>query len=295
MNYSIQDVFQRYTKGEELNLLRNDVLVFNDMSTLQVVYEYPFRLNAIIMMACWQGSVDFSVNAENHTAHTGQFAIVTPDSLLRVTHTSDDFDAMLFIASVDYLMALKLELKEYLPYYFSLQGGVVIPLCDNCFSRIWKISNILISDDDEEGDTSAVRRSLVAALVESLRFAFDHHMPSSQIPDSKNAPVMLNNSLMNRFVTLLQEKHNQEHRVIYYADKLGLTPKYFSQVIRQMSGKSAVDWINEYVIVEAQNRLRYSQASIADIADELGFASQTQFCKSFKRLCGCTPNEYRKK
>jgi AraC-like DNA-binding protein len=79
----------------------------------------------------------------------------------------------------------------------------------------------------------------------------------------------------------------------FYADKLCLTPKYLSKLIKTTSGKSAPEWIDSYVILEAKNLLKYSDIAIKEIVYRLNFPNQSVFYKFFKARTGMTPSEYR--
>jgi AraC-like DNA-binding protein len=79
----------------------------------------------------------------------------------------------------------------------------------------------------------------------------------------------------------------------FYADRLSLTPKYLSRIIKEASGRSAPEWIDDYVILEAKNLLKYSGLAIKEIVYKLNFPSQSVFYKFFKARTGMTPTEYK--
>ena len=79
----------------------------------------------------------------------------------------------------------------------------------------------------------------------------------------------------------------------FYADKLCLSPKYLSKLIKEVSGKCAPEWIDAYVMLEAKQLLRYSDMAIKEIVYRLHFPNQTVFYKYFKAHSGMTPTEYR--
>ena len=97
------------------------------------------------------------------------------------------------------------------------------------------------------------------------------------------------------FIELVEKYHNKERSVGFYADKLCISPKYLSQIIKNVSGFSAPDIIDKYVILEAQHLLRHTDLSVKEIADQLNFPNQSFFYKYFKSHTGCTPNFYRQK
>ena len=78
------------------------------------------------------------------------------------------------------------------------------------------------------------------------------------------------------------------------SQQLHMTPKYLSRTVMDASGKTASEWIDSYVIMEARNMLRHSDMNIKEIADALNFTGQSAFYKYFMRKTGQTPGQYRK-
>ena len=80
----------------------------------------------------------------------------------------------------------------------------------------------------------------------------------------------------------------------FCAEQLGWTPKHLSGVVKEVSGKTVGEWIDEFVILEAKALLNSSSMNIQEIADRLSFANQSFFGKYFKHYTGMSPKEYRK-
>lgn len=102
-------------------------------------------------------------------------------------------------------------------------------------------------------------------------------------------------TVFNNFITLLKKNYRQRRDVGFYSDKLCLTPKYLSSLIKRVSGKTITDWIDDFVLTESKALLRSTDLSVSQICDGLNFDSQTVFGKFFKRKTGMSPREYRKK
>ena len=100
--------------------------------------------------------------------------------------------------------------------------------------------------------------------------------------------------IFNRFIALVNEYGKRERNISFYADKLCLTPHYLSTVIRETSGQTVMQWINQAVILEAKVLLKHSDMLIFQISDELNFPNPSFFSKFFKRMTGMTPAEYQK-
>jgi AraC-like DNA-binding protein len=90
----------------------------------------------------------------------------------------------------------------------------------------------------------------------------------------------------------VQENYVRERAISFYADRLCVTPKYLSQVVKQISGRLAGEWISDYVILEAKALINSHKYTMQQISDMLNFANQSFFAKYFKEKAGCTPSSY---
>lgn len=95
------------------------------------------------------------------------------------------------------------------------------------------------------------------------------------------------------FFDLLYQHHKEERTVSFYAQKMHLTSKYLTTIIRQQTGKSILVWINEAVIAQAKSLLKTTNLSVMEITDVLHFAESSLFCRFFKRHTSMTPSAYR--
>ena len=118
------------------------------------------------------------------------------------------------------------------------------------------------------------------------------HMKHEMPDDGKGTPRQ--EELYNSFLELVGDNYNQSRELGFYADRLCVTAKYLSEVVKAVSGKTALEIIEEYVITECKALLLSTVMSIQEISDELNFPSQSVFGKYFKRVTGLSPNAYRK-
>ena len=95
------------------------------------------------------------------------------------------------------------------------------------------------------------------------------------------------------FRVLLERNFENEHQVNFYAEKLNLTPKKLSKIIKQNSGRTALENIHQRIILEAKRLIKYSDHSIKEIAFFLSFDDPSHFNKFFKKNTQLTPKEYR--
>lgn len=93
----------------------------------------------------------------------------------------------------------------------------------------------------------------------------------------------------------LARKHfRQERQIGFYADKLSITTTYLSRVVRELTGNTINNYLNNLAFEEACTLLRSSGMPIGEIAFSLGFGDQSTFTNFFKAHAGCTPKAYQK-
>lgn len=78
------------------------------------------------------------------------------------------------------------------------------------------------------------------------------------------------------------------------ASQLNLSPRYLSDILKQETGKTAMDLIHIYLISEAKNLLKINDQNVSEVAYSLGFENLPYFSRLFKKEVGVSPNQYRK-
>jgi AraC family transcriptional activator of pobA len=102
-------------------------------------------------------------------------------------------------------------------------------------------------------------------------------------------------SRLRRF-RLLVESHYLEHwPVERYAQQLGISESSLNRLCQRLNGSTAFDVIQQRLALEARRRLVYVAASVAALAAELGFRDPAYFCRFFRKQCGMSPTEFRRR
>lgn len=137
------------------------------------------------------------------------------------------------------------------------------------------------------------------ALHEAVRLSYEYlrtltvYSVGSGLLSHTIAPG--NRNIYNRFMELIANHCCQQHEVSFYARALHITPRYLAQITAAMGHKTPRDLIIEGVIDETVRLLVSTQRSIQEIAYDTGFSSQAQLSRTFRRIKGTTPSEWRRK
>ena len=96
------------------------------------------------------------------------------------------------------------------------------------------------------------------------------------------------------FLRLVPIHFAEHHDVGFYASELCITPRYLSQIVRDISGRTVIDHINQMLLMEASYLLQQTSLPIADIAVRLHFSETASLTRFFTRMKGINPSMYRK-
>lgn len=109
----------------------------------------------------------------------------------------------------------------------------------------------------------------------------------------------INHSVVQKFESLLHDYMEHEAAkeevptVAYFADKCCFSPGYFGELVKTETGRTAQDFISDYMVQFAKRQLDNPSLSISQVSETLGFEYPQHFVRFFKRKTGTTPKEYR--
>ena len=139
-----------------------------------------------------------------------------------------------------------------------------------------------------------VQRKMLTTIISLLKqetlFEFAFHF-SAQLQETAQ-PLSRKREVLMTFLLSLNQEYRQQRTVRYYAEKQGLTPRHFADIVKRESGFTPMEWINMVTINQAKNLLRQPNILVKQVADELGFPEQFTFRKYFKVHTGQSPSEY---
>ena len=251
-------------------------------------FDIPFKMDATTIIICTQRKMKGKVNLKSYSSEAPGLFIVLPDQILQYEYISANFKGDFIIMSKQFTNDLLLNIHERFPLFRSIQDNSWIPL--TAAELISMTDYYFMFKKTVQMENTPHRMEIIKHLLQAFFYSSSYHF--QKMTDSENQSKQ--DLLMKRFLDLVKQNFKSERGVEFYADKLCLTPKYLSKVVKQNSEKSASQWINDFVILEAKALLRSTNMTVQQIGDELNFLSQSFFGKYFKRRVGVSPKEYRK-
>ncbi len=214
---------------------------------------------------------------------------IAPEAIRKFTDLYKNYDARIFFFRKEVFLQRQTDINYLDKFeFFESSGQQIVELTAQEF-KLFKSYFDLIHEKSIENDlhTSEIVRSLIYIILNEI-----DSIHRSKNKD-KTTEVSRGNAVLFEFKRLLTKHFIHERQVSFYAEKLHLSPKYFSTLIREVSGKTASEWINEMLLLEAKVLLQNPELTIAQIAYNLNFSDPSHFGKFFKKHSGKTPLQFR--
>jgi AraC-like DNA-binding protein len=98
---------------------------------------------------------------------------------------------------------------------------------------------------------------------------------------------------VKKFMLLIEENYQRNLKVNDYAGMLSITANHLTQLVKQITGKTTNEILQEKNILEIKRLLLYTNLTVTEIATQMNFPDQSYFTKYFKKCTGITPLQYR--
>lgn len=258
--------------------------------------EYPCRFDGLLMIYCIKGHMKLSVNLNDYELYDSQLIIANPGNIIKVSDVEcadvRDLNYVVLAMSSKFGSELKIDMKKIMNEGVTLLETPIMTLSKGMQSVMAGYLNLAAQVINSESPfCEDALSSLLSSMICLAAGTWVEKMDEMKMNASQT--TTRSKMVFEQFIRLVGEYHTKYRNVGFYADKLCLTPKYLSKLIKTASGRSAPEWIDSYVILEAKNLLKYSDITIKEIVYRLNFPNQSVFYKFFKARTGMTPSEYR--
>lgn len=284
-NITIEQMFDLLQGREDQT---REFMVLVDSPYRGVFVGRPFNAPGAIIMLCTHGSITVRVNLTEYKLTPGSVMLYGENSIIEYPEISQDARFCMVALTRQFIGSMMVDYMAVIPIfkYISENKEHQLTVNEQEITVLKKYFELLY--EIVPTYNRAVMRDLFASFVRTLGDMYSRRLQEKISSRSRQ------DEYFERFILKLTENHQRERSVKFYADELHITPKYLSTVIKDVSGRSAASWINEFVINKAKMLLKFSGKSIQEITYELNFSTQSFFGKFFKRHTGISPSDYRK-
>lgn len=293
-DFTLSKVKELFLKDDIINLGDDFILARQNNNIDLQLLKFPSKIDGFIAAYCKKGRFRCMINLKEYEIHDGMLVLSIPDNIVQMTPVSpkeEIIELTVLAVSPQFMNTWRSDLNKIFIEAISVLKN---PILDMLPEEVDLASDYFALIDKIIGSDTSYKMESIGYILTSIFYLIGGFV-KKRVAESDAVVTSRHKKMFDMFLELVEKHHDKERMVSFYADKLCITPKYLSKIIKSVSGMSAPDIINRYVILEAQHLLRHTDKSIKQIADDLNFANQSFFQKYFKAHTGMTPNEYREK
>lgn len=247
---------------------------------------FPIRINYTGIFFCVEGTLDMQINIVTHHLEKGDLMICSPGDLCMFEGASEDLQFIMiglgnpvYFDSAGKEMTVELRKRIIQHPVFHLSGKDT-----DTFRTLYILLGRKLTEEGFPYKEDLIRAYMSTMSVYARQWIQDLARESASITRQED--------LFNRFLEEVDLHFREEHELAFYADRLCITPKYMSQIIYQVSGHFANEWIKEYLIQEAKALLKSNKYTVLQVSEILNFPNPSFFGQYFKKAVGVTPRQY---
>ncbi|WP_302379182.1 AraC family transcriptional regulator [uncultured Alistipes sp.] len=256
---------------------------------LRYFEEHSCRTEGGAILFCRSGSATVTVDQLRDRVTRDTLLLLLPGSILHLNERTDDFRVRFCAFSLELFSEAAYRLDP--SFFHILHEHAIIRLPDRIIEgvRNWfQMASYTYRDRGNIFRNTIIRNRLQNVLLEAFdktqRFAPDVH---SQTGTTRQA------DLFQRFVALVHEHCTEQREVAFYADRLCISTRYLSTIIRSVAHSTAKEFIDRSVVLEIKMLLGSTELSVQEIAYRLHFPDQSYLGRFFKKHTGVSPTEFR--
>ena len=250
------------------------------------VPQQPFRSGHGELLFCESGHIRIYINQHLYELSPGSAILIFPEQIVLYCEAGEQ----LKITSVSFS-------KEFLhDLFYSFPSDKVsflrehncCSLCrvgENLMSQYIQLLRLKLADNQNRYQNEQIVlcvRMILYEIAEKAERIYN---------DSRSTTACW--QLKDKFVSMVEKEVRSFRSVDYYADRLCVTVRHLSKIIKQTMGYTAKQWIDNYAILEMKVALQSATLSVQEVAWMFHFSDPSTFSRYFKKHTGYSPSEYR--
>ncbi len=277
-------------KSNSEYMIKNFVASNNDKDPLGLHFSFdqPFMFDGVVFGICIKGEAKIKIAFKEYVVAKNSLITILPGHILEMTEQSEDFFIEILAFSDRFIADMPLPRDIQILKEISLNPILMIQEED--IDKLLRYHSFIIDVFNTRKQSPYLEemvKGLLYALMMELATLYQENSPSIKKKNSRYE------ELTEQFFRMLFENYKEERTASFYANKMFLTPKHLSYVLKEITGKSFNTWMDEAVVIGAKSLLKSSSYTVLQISEELNFPTASYFGRFFKRITGMTPLEYR--
>ena len=274
------------------NMVFEEAKVFGNGNLLEhLVVGHPYYPTRPAFLFLKKGKIKIREQINVFTLYENGVILIDSSSVYEILEYTQDIEVLIVAYHRRFIDALSFKfnrLNAYKSIRLEFKKGYQATKSE--FAAMWQnVLNIQYYIDNLEAQEYQIEiiESLFSALVYQFANIVAYQRKISKQKMSRSQEIALN------FIKLVSLNFKKERNVEFYAQKLMLSSRHLTVVLKEVFGKSAIQILNEFVLNEAKAQLSSSLKPINEISNDLKFSDQYSFSHFFKKHESLSPSQYR--
>ena len=248
-----------------------------------------YLVDYIGLVVCTRGSYSFSVNDEKMEARAGETLFLTENVHFQIESVSADLEYSLLFYRIAPIRDILGNTVMMMRLYATLNPRPFIVLATGEEYALADYTQLLPSASYTESTMfdGHERKLLMLSLTYRLCSIFNRKVVQGGEASGHKIDIFV------KLITLISDHYPKERSVSFYADRLCLSPKYLSSMVKGICGYTVQDLVFKAIIRRAIFLMTSTSKTIQEISDELNFPNASAFGTFFKKHTGLSPKNYR--
>lgn len=250
-----------------------------------------------IFIFCTAGNAQFDYDGQ--TIHLGpnDLFILFAHGIVENFMSSPDFDCREVWFSRGEMWDMNMYGKNSLSDLVALKQHPKVTLSEEEYAKLDTYYQLLCQNvrEQAEKDNHAIVHSLFSTFILEILSLMRCRREQDAAAGSNAGAKLHGKLLADEFVKMVEQSDGRLRRVEDFAERLNVTPKYLSRLLMKTMARKPRTIIALFTLKAIENRLRYTDLTMQEIADDLQFSSASAFGKFVREHTGMTPLEFRKK
>lgn len=273
--------------------------IFKDL--YQLNSDEVIKFDGLMLLMVIRGSLTIKINSDKFEMSTNSLIVLKPnDVIVSALAAEEKAEVYTLFLSRNFIKGINFDINIIQPSRF-IGASPILQFNKtqqkHLLHYLLLLHTCAVNNETGPNQLGVISRSIGRNLVVSLLYQIAYYKEKEMLVDEPQLNVPQNRTrklnYAHDFLQILEKYYRQERNVAFYAEKLCISPKYLSMLVKDATGHSAATIIDRYVVTEAKNMLKFSSDTIQQIAYKLNFPNQSAFGKYFKHLTGFSPTEFR--
>ena len=274
---------------QELDYTDGELSIINHLTLSSRMH--ATQLDKVFIAICSQGEFRFEMDGTDYAITKDEVFVGYPNAIYNHFEATHDLRCRLIVLTKSLLQEMLYPNQSIWNRTLFLKKHYIIHLSEQEVAMQNCMNTVLTYNLGSNKTT--FRKEIIHSLVQCVIYELCRTL-STMVQTDNSHETNQRKILFDRFISYLSANDIKKQPLSYYADKLCVSTRYLTMVCREVSGRTAYDWICDYVQNDVRFYLLHTNLSIKEIAVKLGFCNLSFFGKYVRENLGKSPSEFRR-